>query len=247
MSSCVPTRTLGCRVSADRRPAPAVTRAPAVRHGTGGIGATGGLTGTGGRPTGGVTGTGGRATGGVTGTGGTATGGIKGTGGKATGGVTGAAGARGTGGITGTAGARATGGIKGTGGRGTGGVTGAAGEEAPAVSRDRRKRTGGTTGAAGSTGTGPCAGLCDSPTTFTRQSYSSGNVGTGAACFETTASIQGGNCSSVTAPRTFSVNGKVETVVAKIGRRCQRRSTAATVFNSPPVAPTTPPLRRSSG
>jgi hypothetical protein len=53
--------------------------------------------------------------------------------------------------------------------------------------------------------------LCDSPTTFTTASYSSGNVGTGAACFETTASIQGGNCSNVTAPRTFSVNGKVET------------------------------------
>ena len=60
-------------------------------------------------------------------------------------------------------------------------------------------------------GTGPCAGLCDSPTKFTTESYSSGNVGTGTACFETTVTILGGNCSNVTAPRTFSVNGKVET------------------------------------
>jgi hypothetical protein len=158
--------------------------------GTGGLLATGGFTGTGGKATGGFTGTGGTATGGIKGTGGTATGGIKGTGGTATGGIKGTGGMA-TGGFTGTGG-RATGGA---GGRATGGTTG----------------TGGTSGTAGSTGTGPCAGLCTSPTTFTTQSYSSGNVGTGAACFETTVSIQGGNCSNVPAPRTFSVNGKVET------------------------------------
>ena len=68
-------------------------------------------------------------------------------------------------------------------------------------------------GIAGSTGTGtaPCAGLCDSATKFTTQNYSSGNVGIGAGRFETTAAIHGGNCSSVTTPRTFSVNGKGET------------------------------------
>ncbi|HTB61701.1 MAG TPA: hypothetical protein VLC06_27765 [Polyangia bacterium] len=181
--------------------------------GTGGFDATGGITGTGGRATGGITGAGGRATGGITGTGGRATGGITGTGGftgtggRGTGGLTGAAGGRGTGGITGAAGRRGTGGTTGAAGeRGTGGFTGGGG-----------RATGGVTGAAGSrgtagsTGTGPCAGLCDSPTTFTTESYSSGDVGTGAACFETTASIQGGNCSNVAAPRTFSVNGKVET------------------------------------
>ena len=184
--------------------------------GTGGIQATGGVTGTGGRATGGVTGTGGRATGGITGTGG----GITGTGGRATGGVTGAAGSRGTGGFTGAAGSRGTGGFTGTAGtRGTGGFTGTAGSRGTggftgtAGSRGTGGLTGtaGSRGTAGSTGTGPCAGLCDSPTIFTTTSYSSGNVGTGAACFETTASIQGGNCSNVTAPRTFSVNGKVET------------------------------------
>jgi hypothetical protein len=171
--------------------------------GTGGIEATGGVTGTGGRATGGVTGTGGTHTGGVTGTGGTATGGITGAAGtRGTGGLTGTAGTRGTGGLTGTAGTRGTGGLTGTAGtRGTGGLTGTAGT----------RGTGGTTGGAGATGTGPCAGLCDNPTTFTTASYSSGNVGTGAACFETTASILGGNCSNVSAPRTFSVNGKVET------------------------------------
>ncbi len=172
--------------------------------GTGGIEATGGITGTGGRATGGITGTGGiRATGGIIGTGGSATGGITGAAGRrGTGGLTGAAGARGTGGLMGAAGARGTGGLMGAAGRrGTGGLTGAAGA----------RGTGGITGAAGSTGTGPCAGLCDSPTKFTTESYSSGNVGTGAACFETMASIQGGNCSNVTAPRTFSVNGTVET------------------------------------
>jgi hypothetical protein len=170
--------------------------------GTGGIEATGGITGAGGRATGGITGTGGRATGGIRGTGG-----LTGTGGRATGGITGAAGERGTGGITGAAGRRGTGGLTGAAGeRGTGGFTGGGG-----------RATGGTTGSAGSrgtagsTGTGPCAGLCDSPTKFTTESYSSGNVGTGAACFETTASIMGGNCSNVTAPRTFSVNGKEET------------------------------------
>jgi hypothetical protein len=172
--------------------------------GTGGIEATGGIIGTGGRATGGVTGTGGRATGGVTGSGGLT--GAAGT--RGTGGLTGAAGTRGTGGLTGAAGTRGTGGLTGVAGtRGTGGLTGAAG------ARGTGGATGaaGTKGAAGSTGTGPCAGLCDSPTMFTKASYSSGSVGTGVACFETTASIQGGNCSNVTAPRTFSVNGKVET------------------------------------
>jgi hypothetical protein len=177
--------------------------------GSGGIEATGGITGAGGRATGGITGAGGRATGGITGTGGRATGGFTGTGGltgsggratggmtgRGTGGITGAAGRRGTGGITGAAGQRGTGGFTGSGGRATGGMTGAAGSR----------------GTGGSTGTGPCAGLCDTPTKFTTENYSSGNVGTGAACFETTADIQGGNCSEVPAPRTFSVNGKVET------------------------------------
>jgi hypothetical protein len=166
--------------------------------GTGGLEATGGITGAGGRATGGLMGTGGGATGGVTGAGG-----FTGTGGRATGGITGAAGGRGTGGITGAAGRRGTGGITGAAGeRGTGGLRGGGG-----------RATGGITGAAGSRGmgTGPCAGLCDSATNFTTESYSSGNVGTGAACFETTANIRGGNCNNVTAPRTFSVNGKVET------------------------------------
>jgi hypothetical protein len=181
--------------------------------GSGGIEATGGITGAGGRATGGITGAGGRATGGFTGTGGRATGGFTGTGGltgsggRATGGITGAAGGRGSGGITGAAGRRGTGGITGAAGqRGTGGLTGSGGRATGGMTG-----TAGSRGTAGSTGTGPCAGLCDSPTKFTSENYNSGNVGSGAVCFETTASIQGGNCSQVPAPRTFSVNGKVET------------------------------------
>jgi hypothetical protein len=169
-------------------------------NGTGGEVATGGITGTGGAATGGVTGTGGTHTGGVTGAGGTATGGITGTGGTHTGGVTGTGG-KATGGVTGTGG-KATGGVTGTGGRATGGITGTGGKAAGGAP--------GTGGAAGATGTGPCAGLCSDPTEITTKSFSSGNVGTGAVCFESKVAIQGGNCSSVPAPRTFSVNGTVE-------------------------------------
>jgi fibronectin type III domain protein len=56
-------------------------------------------------------------------------------------------------------------------------------------------------------GSTPCAGLCTSPVTFTTQSYQSGNLGTGATCHETSANLQGVQCSNVTSPRTFSVNG----------------------------------------
>jgi len=60
--------------------------------------------------------------------------------------------------------------------------------------------------AAGST---PCSGLCTNPTIFTTQSYQSPALGTGATCHQTTANLQGVQCSEVTAPRTFSVNGTV--------------------------------------
>ncbi len=184
---------------------------------TGGFTGTGGLTGTGGTHTGGVTGTGGTHTGGVTGTGGTHTGGVTGTGGTHTGGVTGTGGTH-TGGVTGTGG-RATGGFTGTGGTHTGGVTGTGGRATGGFTGTGGRATGGVTGgggkaggsgAAGAVGTGPCAGLCTDPTEITTKSFSSGSVGTDAVCFESKVAIQGGNCSNVTAPRTFSINGKVE-------------------------------------
>jgi len=56
-------------------------------------------------------------------------------------------------------------------------------------------------------GSTPCAGLCTSPITFSTQNYQSGNLGSGATCHETSANLQGVQCSNVTSPRTFSVNG----------------------------------------
>lgn len=59
-------------------------------------------------------------------------------------------------------------------------------------------------------GTNPCAGLCSSPTVFTvNGSYQSGNLGSGAVCYETTSVIHGGNCGNFVSPRTLSVNGTV--------------------------------------
>ena len=60
-------------------------------------------------------------------------------------------------------------------------------------------------------GTGPCAGLCTPPTIFTVSgSYQSGNLGTGAVCYQTTSVVHGGNCSNFVSPRTLKVNGTTE-------------------------------------
>ena len=59
---------------------------------------------------------------------------------------------------------------------------------------------------------GACAGLCTSPTVFTMNgNYQSGNLGTGAVCYQTTSVIHGGNCSNFASPRTLKVNGTTET------------------------------------
>jgi PKD repeat protein len=59
--------------------------------------------------------------------------------------------------------------------------------------------------------TGACAGLCTSPTIFTiNGSYQSGNLGTGAVCYQTTSVVHGGNCSNFVSPRTLKVNGTAE-------------------------------------
>ena len=58
---------------------------------------------------------------------------------------------------------------------------------------------------------GACAGLCTSPTIFTiNGSYQSGNLGTGAVCYQTTSVVHGGNCSNFVNPRTLKVNGTAE-------------------------------------
>lgn len=60
-------------------------------------------------------------------------------------------------------------------------------------------------------GTTPCAGLCNSPIPFTiNGSFQSGNLGTGAVCYETTSTINGGNCGNFVSPRTLTVNGTTE-------------------------------------
>lgn len=53
----------------------------------------------------------------------------------------------------------------------------------------------------------PCTDICASPTKFTTQYYSSENLGTGARCFETTASLVSGTCGGFVSPRSLTVNG----------------------------------------
>jgi len=58
---------------------------------------------------------------------------------------------------------------------------------------------------------GPCAGLCTGPTNFTiNGSFQSGNLGTGAVCYQTTSVVHGGNCGNFVSPRTLKVNGTTE-------------------------------------
>lgn len=57
----------------------------------------------------------------------------------------------------------------------------------------------------------PCTNLCASPTTFSTQYFSTGNLGTAARCFETTAPLVSGNCGGFASPRTLSINGTTMT------------------------------------
>jgi len=61
----------------------------------------------------------------------------------------------------------------------------------------------------GSCGSTPCSAFCTSPTVFSTASYQSGNLGSGAVCYQTTAALSGGNCGNFQSPRTLSVNGTV--------------------------------------
>jgi hypothetical protein len=66
-----------------------------------------------------------------------------------------------------------------------------------------------TVNAAG--GSTPCAGICTNPTAFTiNGSFQSGNLGTGAVCFQTTSALHGGNCGNFVSPRSLSLNGTTE-------------------------------------
>jgi hypothetical protein len=58
---------------------------------------------------------------------------------------------------------------------------------------------------------GPCAGLCTSPTNFSISgSFQSGALGTGTKCYQTTSVVHGGNCTNFAAGRTLKVNGTTE-------------------------------------
>ncbi len=88
-----------------------------------------------------------------------------------------------------------------TGGLFTAGAT-AGGPYTVTAQSSGKSGTASVTVAGGST---PCAGLCSNPVVFTSQSYQSGNLGTGATCHQTTASLMGGNCSNI-GSRALKVN-----------------------------------------
>jgi len=56
-------------------------------------------------------------------------------------------------------------------------------------------------------GTTPCAGLCNAPVIISKSNYNSGNIGTGAGCYQTTANLTGGVCGNFASGRKLTVNG----------------------------------------
>jgi hypothetical protein len=109
------------------------------------------------------------------------------------------------------------GGVTGMGGAGMGGVTGSGGTIDAGVDA----------GTGGATGTGPCAGLCDSPTVFTTAMYNSTNLGATATCHETTAGVTHAVCGNFTT-KTLSING--------VAQSCpDNGSTTITLSSIPPV------------
>jgi FtsP/CotA-like multicopper oxidase with cupredoxin domain len=59
----------------------------------------------------------------------------------------------------------------------------------------------------------PCSGLCNNPVVFSlgnHSNFDSGNLGTGATCFETTSTLFQGQSTNFVAPRSLTVNGRTE-------------------------------------
>jgi hypothetical protein len=59
----------------------------------------------------------------------------------------------------------------------------------------------------------PCGGLCNNPVVFSvadGSSFQSGNLGTGATCFETRSRLALGNSTNFVSPRQLTINGRVE-------------------------------------
>lgn len=52
----------------------------------------------------------------------------------------------------------------------------------------------------------PCAGICANPVTFSGY-FNSGNLGTSLTCYQTTATINGGNCGNFASGRALYING----------------------------------------
>jgi hypothetical protein len=97
-----------------------------------------------------------------------------------------------------------SGGPLGSGGSGAGGVTSSGGSSGSGGMTGAGGVGGATgTGGSGSTGTGPCAGFCSNPAVLTAQAASGNNMTPG-ACYSTTASIQGAECTGATG---FMVDG----------------------------------------
>jgi hypothetical protein len=54
----------------------------------------------------------------------------------------------------------------------------------------------------------PCSAYCSSPKEFTvTGSFSSGNLGNSAFCYQTTSNFNGGGCGNFVSPRTLNING----------------------------------------
>ena len=53
----------------------------------------------------------------------------------------------------------------------------------------------------------PCSGLCNNPVIFSSNNYNSGNIGTGAGCYQTSAELHGGVCGNLASGRKLTVNG----------------------------------------
>jgi len=58
----------------------------------------------------------------------------------------------------------------------------------------------------GGGGSSPCASYCQNPVSFSGN-FQSGNLGTGATCYQTTGNVNGGNCGNFQNPRALFVNG----------------------------------------
>jgi hypothetical protein len=64
----------------------------------------------------------------------------------------------------------------------------------------------------------PCSGLCNNPVAFSvagNGNFQSGNLGPGAACFETQTRLTGGRSAGFASSRQLTVNGRVEPLNAK--------------------------------